>query len=131
GEKRQARGANGQHATRALLRGIELSDAQRTQVEAIRQRYAADFKAVRDSMRPALEQAREARQRGDSVAAHAALERTAVQRRQMSALSERVAADLRGILTPEQRTLFDTNLAAVKERAGKQAGERRERRRGR
>jgi Spy/CpxP family protein refolding chaperone len=101
---------------RALLRGIELTTQQRERLRAIDQKYQAEGKPLRDAMRPAMEEARAARQRGDTVAARQAWERTADQRRQTMALQERRLAEVRGILTAEQQRQFDANRAELKTR---------------
>ena len=100
---------------RALLRGIDLSDAQKEQVKAIRERYRPRYHALRDSLRPSAEQARAARQQGDTVAARSAWAQGADERREMMTLAQREAAEIRGVLTPDQQNTFDRNLAAWRE----------------
>ena len=116
--------AIGQRGMRGLLRGIELTAAERTGLEAIAQRYRGQFEAIRQSMRPDLEAARASRQLGDTVAARAALARTAAQREQLRSLTERMRADVRVALSPEHRAQFDANVARMKERmANRRAGD--------
>ena len=99
-----------------MLRGITLSAAQQTQLRAINEKYAAQGKPLREAMRPAMQEARAARQRGDTVAARSALQRTSEQRKQMTALQERRLAEVRGILTADQQRQFDANRAELKAR---------------
>ena len=102
---------------RALLRNVHLTDAQKHQVKAIRERYQPRYKALRDSLRPAAEQARAARQRGDTAAARQAWAQGADGRRQLMALAHQEASEVRAMLTPDQQRTFDENLAARREHA--------------
>ena len=109
-------GKRGHGGMRGLLRGIELSQAERTNLEAVRQKYGSQFEAIRQSMRPDMQAARDARQRGDTAAARAALAKTADERAQLQSLTERMHADARAALTPDHRAQFDANVARMKER---------------
>ncbi|MFN2565228.1 MAG: periplasmic heavy metal sensor [Gemmatimonadaceae bacterium] len=106
----------GNRAMRGLLRGITLTDAEKTNLRAVGERYRSQFETIRRSMRPHLEAARAARQRGDTAAARAAFARTADERAQLETLTERVRVDARAALAPEHRAQFDANVARLKER---------------
>jgi Spy/CpxP family protein refolding chaperone len=106
-------GRNGE--MRGAFRGVTLTDAQKTQMKAIHQKYAPQFKPLTESMRPAMTEARSARQRGDSAAARAAFARTADTRAKVEALRQQERNEVRGILTAEQQRAFDANLANRKE----------------
>jgi Spy/CpxP family protein refolding chaperone len=108
---------------RALFRGIELTAQQKEQMRAIAGKYQTQTKSLRESTRPAMEEARAARQRGDTVAARKAWERTTAQRQQMVALQERQMTELRGILTADQQRTFDANRTAVKARMDERRAE--------
>ena len=100
-----------------LFRGITLSDAQKTRLRAVDQKYAT----LRQEMRRETRRARGAqRQRPDSA--------TMVRTRE---LVERQQGELRSILTAEQQRTFDQNVVEVRERAkergAKRGGEGRER----
>jgi Spy/CpxP family protein refolding chaperone len=99
-----------------LMKGVNLTDAQKTQARQIRDKYQPQFKSLRESMQPAVKDARAARQRGDSAAAKAAWDRTADTRTKMQALRDQQLNELRAILTPAQRTTFDANLAEMKKK---------------
>ena len=99
-----------------LLRGITLSDAEKTRVKAIHTRYAAEAKPLRDSLRPALQKLRAARQAGDSAAVKSALAKVTVEREKMWAVMERQRAEIRAVLTPENQKLFDANAKTVEQR---------------
>jgi Spy/CpxP family protein refolding chaperone len=108
--------AGRQGSLRGLFRGVNLTDAQKSQVKVIRERYQPQFKALRDSVRPAFEQARAARQRGDTLAARQAWAQTGGERQRMRELMQREAGEVRAILTPDQQKVFDQNVAAMRER---------------
>lgn len=80
------------------LEGITLTDAQQVQVKTIREKYAPKMmelmQAVRSSGMPP-----------DSAT-----------RAQMMAITDAQTADIRLILTPEQRVILDKNIADEKER---------------
>ena len=99
-----------------LLRGIMLSDAEKAQVKAIHTRYAAEAKPLRDSLRPALQKLRAARQARDSAAVKVALEQATVERKKISAVMERQRAEIRSALTPENQKLFDANAKTLEQR---------------
>jgi Spy/CpxP family protein refolding chaperone len=118
------RGGKQPGGMRGLLRGITLTDAEKANVEAVGEKYRGEFQTIRQSMRPDLEAARAARQRGDTAAARAAFSRTADERAQLEALTERMRADVRAALAPEHRAQFDANVARMKERmANRRDGE--------
>jgi Spy/CpxP family protein refolding chaperone len=102
-----------------LLRGISLTETEKTNLKAVGEKYRGQFEAIRQSMRPDVQAAREARQRGDTAAARAAFARTADERAQLEALTDRLRADARAALAPEHRTQFDANVARLKERMAK------------
>jgi protein CpxP len=106
----------GNRGMRGLLRGINLTDAEKANLKTVGEKYRGQFESIRQSMRPDFEAARAARQRGDTAAARAAFARTADERAQLEALTERMRADARVALTPEHRAQFDANVARMKER---------------
>ena len=118
---RTARGARG-HAR--LLRGITLSDAEKTQVKAIHTKYRAEARSLRESLRPALQDVRAARQKRDSVAVKAAWEKSAGDRQKLQALMQRERAEIRSALTPEHQRVFDTNAKARRNTNAKARRER-------
>lgn len=110
---REGRGGRGRAG---LLRGITLSDVEKTRVKAIRTKYSAEAKSLRESLRPALQDVRAARQKRDSAAAKAAWEKTAGDRQKLQALMQRERAEIRLALSPENQKLFDTNAKALEQR---------------
>jgi Spy/CpxP family protein refolding chaperone len=99
-----------------LLRGITLSDAQKAQLQSMRQADRAKFEANRDQAKKRFEEFRSARERGDTVAARAIMQRNRADMEK--ARDDRLAA-VRNVLTAEQRVQFDKNVAELKERMAK------------
>ena len=106
---------------RALFRGIQLSDAERASVKAVREKYQPQFKALRESFKPTAQSIRAARQRGDTAAARAEWQKTAAQREQANRLLEQARSEYRAALTRENQAKFDANLSAVEKRVAKRA----------
>jgi protein CpxP len=129
----RARGDRGkmrQAGVRGLFRGIELTQAQRDQLKTVNEKYRTQFQTIRESLKPDIKAAHEARQRGDTVAARAAFERTKPARDRMQALMQQQRTEVRGLLTAEQQKTFDANVSRMQERMEKR-GEGRKARRGR
>jgi len=103
-----------------LLRGINLTDAQKTRLETIRKEQEPQMKKNREQFAAAMKEAREARERGDTAVARAKME---LVRKEMDQQRERQVATLRTILTAEQQKQLDANIAAMKDRAAR-GGER-------
>jgi Spy/CpxP family protein refolding chaperone len=78
------------------LNGIELTDAQKTKVAEIQAKYQPEMQAIRESMQGG----------GDRAEAF----------KKMQALNEKRNPEIRAVLTPEQQTIFDKNLAEQKAR---------------
>jgi Spy/CpxP family protein refolding chaperone len=101
---------------RGLLRGITLSEAEKTRVQTIRTKYDAEAKSLREALRPAMQEMRAARQKRDSVAVKAAMEKSAGDRQKLQALVQRQRADIRAALTPENQKVFDANAKQMEQR---------------
>jgi Spy/CpxP family protein refolding chaperone len=78
------------------LNGIELTDAQKTKVAEIQAKYQHDLQAIRESMQGG----------GDRAAAFT----------KMQAVRDKMNPEIRAVLTAEQQTIFDKNLAEQKAR---------------
>jgi Spy/CpxP family protein refolding chaperone len=116
---RKARAERGERGERGALRGVKPTDAQKAQIKAIHDKYQAQFKSYRESMKPAMDEAKAARQRGDTAGARAAFAKTASTRQQAQALRSQESAEIRAILTPDQQKTFDANIAKMKARGDK------------
>jgi Spy/CpxP family protein refolding chaperone len=118
GERGMRRGGPGGGG--ALLKGITLTDAQKTRLEALRKEQKTEMKKSREQFGAVMKEARDARQRGDTVTARAKMDQV---RTQMDAQRDRQIASLRTILTAEQQKQLDANVAAMKQR-GERRGEK-------
>jgi len=113
-------GRFGQGGEGLLLKDITLSDAQNAQLEQLRESQKANMQANHDAMKKQWDEARAARQRGDTAAARAIMERN---RPAMEAARAQQIAAIRNILTADQRVQFDKNVADLKQREA-QRGQR-------
>src|SRR5438046_860745 len=57
------------------FRGLNLTDSQKTQIEAIHKKYQPQLQASREQAKPFMEAARIARQKGDTAAFRANIEK--------------------------------------------------------
>jgi Spy/CpxP family protein refolding chaperone len=94
-------------------RDLNLTDAQKAQIKAIRQKYQPQNEALRAQAKPYMDAARAARQKGDTAAFRTNLEK-AHQIMQNASYRTQERAEIRAILTPEQQAKFD---ARAKNRA--------------
>ncbi|MFL5583018.1 MAG: Spy/CpxP family protein refolding chaperone [Gemmatimonadaceae bacterium] len=122
-KRRGERGARGERRGPGgpggfLLRGITLSADQQKRLEALRPargEQGAPQDPQRAKVRALMDEARDARQRGDSAAAAAKFQQA---RTLMTQQREQQVAQIRSILTAEQRVQFDENVAEMKRREG-------------
>ena len=101
-----------------LLKGISLTEGQRTQIAQLRKTQHDQMDARRDANKVEMGKLREARQRGDTAAVRAAM---AQRRTQMEQERAQHIAAVRNILTAEQRVQFDKNVAELKARQTERA----------
>ena len=73
------------------LNGIELTDAQKVQLEAIQKKYQPEMMSIRNDMMNGGDRAELMKKAAD--------------------LREKSAKDIRAIITPDQQVVFDKNLA--------------------
>jgi len=105
----------------ALLKGITLNDAQKSKLAQIQEAERAKMQAEGGAGRAEMDSIRAARERGDTAAAQRLM---AAQRAKMDARREAQIVAIRGILTPDQLTQFDANVAELKKRAAGMGGRR-------
>ena len=103
------------------LRGLKLSDTEKAKVKAIHTKYATEGKTLRESMKPAMQEARALRQKGDTAGLRALWDKNKAGRDQIEALQVRQQAEIRTALTPENQKLFDANVQKQSERRAKWA----------
>ncbi len=95
-----------------LLRGLNLTETQRTQVRAIHEKYQPQMKTIHERARTEFEGTREARQRGDTAAVKGALQRSRQNTESQAAtLHEQMFREVRAVLTTEQRAKVDAQFA--------------------
>ncbi|MDQ3520708.1 MAG: Spy/CpxP family protein refolding chaperone [Gemmatimonadota bacterium] len=101
-------------AKRMLFRDINLSDAQQTQVKAIREKYEVQARAVRDS-------SREVRQQRDTAQTREARKASKQGRRYSGELTQKAHSEIRSVLTAEQQPIFDRNVTELKKKKGQKS----------
>jgi Spy/CpxP family protein refolding chaperone len=92
----QQQGGQARGGRNSQMNGIELTDAQKVKLEEIQKKYQPDMTALRAEMTNG----------GD---------RAELMKKSM-ALSDKQAAEIRVILTPDQQVVFDKNVAERKAR---------------
>lgn len=102
----------------ALLKGITLSSEQKARLKELRQQDAKQMQGNRDEFRKAMQDARAARQRGDTAVARTKMEAL---RSQMQRQRDQQLAAVRNVLTPEQQKQFDANRAEMEKRRAEHA----------
>ena len=117
------RGELGKQLNRQLFKGIDLSSAEKANIKAVREKYAPQMKALREQMKPQLQQARAARQRGDTASLKSMWNASAGQRDQIKKLAEAERNDFRNALAPQNRARFDANVSQLEQRAAKRAAQ--------
>ncbi|HUQ20645.1 MAG TPA: Spy/CpxP family protein refolding chaperone [Gemmatimonadaceae bacterium] len=100
----EQRGRMGGRGDQMLFQGIDLTDAQKDQIQKIKDKYRAEREALRpkgdagarpDGGRPQIDDAT---------------------RQKMDAIRTKSNAEFRAVLTPAQQTIFDKNIADMKAR---------------
>jgi Spy/CpxP family protein refolding chaperone len=99
-------------------RDLNLTDAQKAQIKAIRQKYQPQKEALRAQAKPFMDAARAARQKGDTAAFRSNMAQ-AHQLMQNASFRTQERAEIRAILTPEQQAKFDARKKEMGERGGK------------
>ena len=85
-------------------------------MKEIRGKYRTEAQALQQSLRPAMQDMRAARQKNDSVALKAAWDRSAGDRQKLEALMQRERAEIRTALTAEHQAQFDANVKQLEQR---------------
>lgn len=121
----------GVRVERGLFRGIKLSDAEKAKLKDLHSKYAAQRKALREQMKPAMQEARADRQKGDTVAARAVLERNKASFQKLAELRKSEQAEVRSALTPDNQKLFDANVQRLAQRRDQMKAHRKDGKAGR
>lgn len=93
-----------------LLEGINLTTAQKTQIEAIRAKYHPELASARDSIKPDWTALKTARTAKDSAAIRAARKDIRGDRRERGQMLQAEHDEIVKVLGPEQREKFEKNL---------------------
>lgn len=121
------RGGRGQRGSEhgRLMADLNLTDAQKTRIKTIHEKYRPQFQTLREQGRTQFEALRAARQKGDtSTAARQRFQREREQfRLRADALRQQEQNEIRAVLTAEQRAKWDAAAKQRDERM-KQRGER-------
>ncbi len=117
----------GRMGRRQLFKGVKLTDQQKAQIKAINEKYRAQARQAREALRPAMQEARADRQKGDTAAARAIFERNRPQFEQLRKARAQELREIRGVLTADQQKQFDANVAQLKARVEQWQQHRRER----
>src|SRR5436190_22783764 len=99
GEFRDRRGRG-----RDFFADLNLTDAQKAQIKAIRQKYQPQNEAARAQAKPFIDAARAARQKGDTAAVRSNMEKVRQVMQGGQSVRTQETAEIRNVLTAEQRT---------------------------
>jgi Spy/CpxP family protein refolding chaperone len=109
-----------------MAKDLNLTDAQKTQVKAIHEKYRSQFESIRSQVRPQAgtpgamrlkpDSARVLRQKGDSAWRGGFRNISPELRQRMLTLRTQEQAEIRNVLTAEQRAKFDAAQAQRKQR---------------
>jgi protein CpxP len=114
GEGRGPGGRGGPGMEQALFRGITLTDAQKTRLEDMRKAERAQMQANGGARGGGdFAAMRTARENGDTATANRLMRE---QRTKMEARRDQQVSTIRGLLTSDQVSQFDANVADMKKR---------------
>jgi Spy/CpxP family protein refolding chaperone len=94
---------------------LNLTDAQKTQIKAIRDKYKTQFQSLRTQQKPLMDAARAARQKGDTAAFRSNMQRA---RDLAQPVRTQETNEIRNVLTADQRTKFDARQKEMAEHRG-------------
>jgi hypothetical protein len=93
------------------MRGLQLSEAERTAMQGVRTKYQPVMEAAREASRPYMEAMRAARASGDTAAFRQAYAGSADARQRMVTLRSQMAVEMRAALSAENRARLDSPRA--------------------
>jgi len=95
---------------------LNLTDAQKAQIKAIHQKYQPQGQALRTQAKPFMDAARAARQKGDTAAFRANMEKARQVMQSGQSYRAQEKAEVRAVLTADQRAKLDAREKARAER---------------
>jgi Spy/CpxP family protein refolding chaperone len=111
GQMQDRRGGGGEFG-----RDLNLTDAQKAQIKAIRQKYQPQNEALRAQAKPFMDAARAARQKGDTVGFRTNIEKAHQVMQGGQSFRTQENAEIRAILTPDQQAKWDARQKNMAER---------------
>ena len=99
---------------RASMRGITLTETEKTSLQAVQQKYRPQFQTVAAETKPIRLALRDARQKHDTAAARTARKALQEKRRQGVTLLQATLREMGTTLAPEHQTQFAANLVRVR-----------------
>jgi Spy/CpxP family protein refolding chaperone len=97
---------------RGLGADLNLTDAQKAQIKAIRDKYQPQGKALRTQAKPFMDAARAARQKGDTAAFRSNMEKARQVMQSGKTFRAQEKAEIRAVLTADQRAKLDAREKA-------------------
>jgi Spy/CpxP family protein refolding chaperone len=118
------------HGDGAMMRGrmgpgrgfgadLNLTDAQKAQIKAIHEKYKPQAQALRNQAKPFMDAARAARQKGDTAAFRTNRQKVADIMKGGESFRTQEKAEIRAVLTADQRAKLDAREKAMADRRGK------------
>jgi periplasmic protein CpxP/Spy len=121
GHKRGDHHEKGGQVLGRMADSLDLTEAQRTQIRTIHEHYRPQFEHMNATARTHMQQARDARQRGDTAAARSHREQARASmeanRAQNQQLRTAMQSEVRAVLTPDQQAKFDQLRTQLREHA--------------
>jgi hypothetical protein len=99
---------------RASMRGIVLTETEKTSLKAVQETYRPQFQTVATEMKPIRQALRDARQKHDTVASRAARKALQEKRRAGVVVLQATLREMATKLTPDHQTQFAANLVRVR-----------------
>jgi len=108
----------GRRGGQALLRGIQLSDAEKANIKNVNAKYASQLKALREQYKS---QSQGKIAKGDTAAMRQRWEANAPKREAMKKIMLAERSDIRAALSPANQSKFDANVSKMEQRVAKRA----------
>ncbi len=114
---------HGKHAGRmGEFANLNLTDAQKSQIKAIHQKYQTQFWSKQDEARPLLRAAQTARVNGDTATARADMEKARQIMQATASLRQQERTEVQSVLTADQRAKLDADRKQFENQRGARGG---------